>query len=397
MAGLGFNPDRLLLVDVKVPEAFRKDRIGADEWAKSVLSKLRAIEGIQRVSRSDSVPIRWGAWKPTTLAVDGTMKKGLTGGAWVVGDGYFATAGIPVLEGREFNTTDTAISAPRVVISQTLAQRLWPNERVMGKQLQILVWKSDASGKPSPAILERLRKHDPTLENDPTVLEPVEGKSWEVIGVVQDVRMFSLDVAGNPALYVNYEQKMRGMDLAQFSVKFLIRTSEDPTGITARAKTAVMSVNNHAVVTEIARMQDIVSAKVGGRGTSKLMVVVSTVFGSLALTFAVIGIYGVVSHTVSQRMREVGIRVALGADRRDVARLVIGYSVRLLFSGLALGLTAAWATTRVLQSQLAGVKVTDAVTYALAIALLAGAVMVASIVPLRRALRADPMALMRTT
>jgi putative ABC transport system permease protein len=387
----------LLLVDVKVPEEFRRDRNGTDEWARTVLSKLRTIEGIQRVSRSDSVPIRWGAWKPTTLAVNGAMKKGLTGGAWVVGEGYFATAGISLLEGREFNTTDTARSAPRVVISQTLAQQLWPNERVLGKQLQILVWKSDASGKPSPAILERLRQRDPTLENDPTVFEPVEGKSWEVIGVVQDVRMFSLDVAGNPALYVNYEQKMKGMDLAQFRVKFLIRTSDDPIGITARAKTTVMSVNNHAVVTEIARMQDIVSAKVGGRGTSKLMVVVSTVFGSLALTFAVIGIYGVVSHTVSQRMREVGIRVALGADRRDVAWLVIGYSVRLLFSGLALGLTAAWATTRVIQSQLAGVTVTDAVTYALAIALLAGAVMVASIVPLRRALRADPVALLRTT
>jgi len=399
-ASWGFNPDRLLLVDVKVPQEFRQDRNGAGEWAKSVLANLRAIEGVQRVSRSDSAPIRWGAWKPTRLAVNGSLMKGLSAGAWVVGDGYFATAGIPVVEGREFDTSDTAPSAPRVVVSRTLAERLWPNERAVGKRLQILVMKSGASGNPPPEILGRLKKHDLTLENDPTVFEPVEGKSWDVIGVVQDVRMFSLDVVGDPALYLNHEQnptRMWGMDLSRFSVKFLIRTSDDPAAITARATSAVVSVNSHATVTDIARMQDIVSAKVGGRGTSKLMVVVSTVFGSLALTFAVIGIYGVVSHTVSQRMREVGIRVALGAERRDIARLVIGYSVRLLFSGLALGLTAAWATTRALESQLAGVKVTDSVTYTCAIALLSAAVIVASVVPLRRALRINPIALLRTT
>jgi putative ABC transport system permease protein len=395
----GFNPDRLLLIDAKVPPELKNQRDPAERWAESVVERLRTIDGVEHASRSDGVPIRWASWKPTALAVDGTIvTTGWTAGTWVAGPDYFATAGIRILEGREFTSDDTATSPNRVVISQALARKLWPDRHAVGKRLQVLVLKT-VNGKPLPEVIERIKRRDRTVETDPSALEPVDGKTWEVIGVADDVRMFSLDVTPNPSLYMNYQQNPRssmwGMDMSGFAVKFLLRTTGRPAEIADRAKAAILSVNSGATLTEVASMQDLVSAKVGGRGTNKLMLVVSALFGSLALMFAVIGIYGVVSHTISQRGRELGIRVALGADRSDVIRMVMGYALRLLLLGLGLGLAMAWAATRGLQAQLWGVTATDSVTYVGALILLSGAALAACILPLRRALRFDPLVLFK--
>ena len=394
----GFNPERLLLIDAKTPPEFKKDRDSADRWAETVVERLRALDGIERASRSDGVPIRWASWKPTPLAVNGEVIRGLTAGTWVVGSDYFATAGIPIIEGREFTAADTSTAPARVVVSQALARKLWPNQHTVGKHLELLVMRM-VDGKPAPELMARIKRRDPTLETDPTIWEPVDGKGWEVIGVVSDVRMFSLDIIPNPALYIDQEQnplsRAWGPDMSAFAVKFLLRTSGRPAEIIDRAKAAILSVNRNATFTEVAAMQDVVAAKVGGRGTNKLMLLVSTLFGGLALTFAVIGIYGVVSHTVSQRNRELGIRVALGANRSDVVRVVMGYGVRLLAGGLTLGLVLAWTATRGLQAQLWGVKATDLTTYALSVVVLSTAVLTACLLPLRRALRFDPVILFR--
>jgi putative ABC transport system permease protein len=291
-----------------------------------------------------------------------------------------------------------ASASSRVVISQALARKLWPNQAAVGKQLQLLELKN-VNGEPLPQILARIKRRDHTLAYDPSVLQPVEGKSWEVIGVVGDVRMFSLDITPDPALYLHQPQNPRsrwwGMDMSGFAVKFLMRTSSGPMEVAGRAKATILSVNPRATFTEVAPMQDLVSAKIGGRGTNKLMLLVSTLFGGLALTFAVIGIYGVVSHTISQRTREIGIRMALGAGRADVVRVVMGYALRLLVAGLALGLTGAWAVTRGLQPQLSGVTVTDSATYATAVIVLSCGVVAPCLLPLRRALRFDPVLLFR--
>jgi putative ABC transport system permease protein len=395
----GFNPERLLLIDVRVPPEFKKQRDPADQWAAAVVERLRAISGVERASRSDGVPIRWASWKPTALAVDGTIvTKGWTAGTWVAGPDYFATAGIPLIEGREFNGEDTAGAPDRVVISQALARKLWPNQHAVGKRLQPLVLKT-VNGKPAPEVIARIKRRDRTLETDPSAMVPVEGRTWEVIGVVGDVRMFSLDLTPDLALYLNYQQNPRspawGMDMSGFEVKFLLRTTGPPAGIVDRAKAAILSVDSRATVREVAPMQDLVAAMIGGRGTNKLMLVVSALFGGLALLFAVIGIYGVVSHTISQRAREMGIRIALGAKRPDIVHIVMGYSIRLLVGGLALGLVTAWAATRGLQAQLSGVTVTDPTTYGVALILLSGAVLAACLVPLRRALRFDPIGLFK--
>jgi ABC-type antimicrobial peptide transport system permease subunit len=332
------------------------------------------------------------------LAVKGEIVRGWTAGTWIVGTDYFATAGIPITEGREFTNADTMSAPARVVISQALARNLWPNQHAIGKHLELLVFKR-VNGTLPPEILARLKRRDPTMATDSTVLEPVEGKSWEVIGVARDVRMFSLDITPDPALYINEQQNPRSrgwdMNMSVFGVKFLLRTRGKPSEIIDRAKAAIRSVNQNATFREVAAMQDVVADKVGGRGTNKLMLLISSLFGGLALTFAVIGIYGIVSHTMSQRNRELGIRIALGATRSDVVRVVMGYGVRLLVGGLALGLTIAWAATRGLQAQLWGVTATDVTTYALSVFVLSTAVLTACLLPLRRALRFDPVILFR--
>ena len=217
--------------------------------------------------------------------------------------------------------------------------------------------------------------------------------------VVADVRMFSLDVSSNPALYLVHRQTPRSpgwnLGMPRSSVKFLLRTRNSLTNVAARARGAILAVNAHAIFTEIVPMQDLVTAKIGGRGTNKLMVLVSTLFGGLAVAFAVIGVYGVVSHTVSQQLREIGIRMALGAGVPAVVRVVMGYAVRLLAAGLALGLVAAWAITRGLQPQLSGVTSTDAATYAAAVLVMSAAALTACLRPLRRAVRFDPIVLFR--
>jgi putative ABC transport system permease protein len=377
----------------------KKQRDLAGEWAESVVGTLRTLDGVERASRSDNAPIRWMAWKPTALAVDGQLvTRGWSAGTWVVGHDYFATAGIPILDGREFSSDDTAAAPSRVVVSRALARKLWPNQRAVGKHFELLEMKT-VNGEPLPEILARMKRGDRTLEDDPNLFQPVEGKSWEVIGVAGDVRMFSLDIASNPALYLDHRQNPRsrgwGMDMSGFAVKFLLRTTDRPAAVAERAKAAILSVNPRATFTEILPMQDVVSAKIGGRGTNKLMVLVSALFGGLALTFAVIGIYGVVSHNVTQRLREIGIRMALGADRRDVVRVVMGYAVRVLVGGLALGVTVAWAVTAGLKSQLFGVTVTDPGTYATAVTVLSSAVLAACLLPLRRAFRFDPALLFK--
>jgi putative ABC transport system permease protein len=398
-ADWGFDPDKLLLIDVKVPPEMKKQRDIADEWAETVVARLRALDGVEHASRSDNAPIRWGAWKSVPLSVDGEMvTKRSWPSAWVVGNDYFVTTGVPILEGREFGADDTASAPSRVVISLALARKLWPNQRAVGKRLDVLMVRT-VNGEPLPEILARMKRRDRTMENDPSVFEPVEGKTWEVIGVVGDVRMFSLDIAPMPALYLDHRQnprsRMWGMDMSGFEVKFLMRTTDKPTAVAGRAKTAILSVNPRVTFKEIVAMQDVVSTKIGGRGTNKLMVLVSTVFGGLALSFAVIGIYGVVSHTITQRIREIGIRIALGAGRGDVVRLVLRYAGRLLVAGLALGLVAAWAVTRGLQPQLFGMTATDPATYVSAVVALSFAVLAACILPLRRALRFDPVVLFR--
>ncbi len=397
-ADWGFNPENVLLIGAKAPRDRAKDRTFHLETGESIRARLETIPGVEQVAVSRNAPIRWGSWAPRPLAVDGHIPGDLTAAVWVVGRGHFAAAGIPIHEGREFTEADDAAAPRRVVVSRALAARLWPNQSALGKSLKILDVKL-VDGKPDLSLLrgvEQSLKMAKGWPSDVEFFDVVDGVSWDVVGVASDVRMFGLNVQPNPALYIeNRQQPMARGWFYGLEFKILLRTSGEPAEVIESAKTQILAASRDLTLTEIVPLADLVAQSIGGRGSNKLLVIVATVFGTLAITFATIGIYGVVAHNVTQRLREIGIRVALGASTRDVIRIVVGHGMRLLIGGLALGVTAAWAATRGMSALLFATTPTDAVTYAGVIATLVAAALLACVLPLRRALRFDSLVLFK--
>jgi len=393
-ADWGFNPDKLLLIDVRLPKQRWLDRAFQSEISDAILSRMRSLSAVERAAVSHSAPIRWTGWSPRPLRVDGRIVTDVTAGVWTVGRGHFSAAGIPVHEGREFTEADDESAPRRVVISRALAGRLWPHQSSLGKTLEILDVKRTGAKRNSGFLVSKRSRAWPS---DASMYEAVDGISWQVIGVVSDVRMFGLNIVPNPALYIEARQQPRSGHWfgVATSVKVLLRTAGNPTDVIESVKTQIFAASKDVTLAEIVRLADLVAQSIGGRGSNKLLLIVTTVFGTLALTFATIGIYGVVAHNVTQRLREIGIRVALGAARRDVIGIVMGDGFRLLASGLALGVTAAWAATRGMRALLFATTPTDPFTYASVMLILAGAALLACALSLRRALRFDPAVLFK--
>jgi putative ABC transport system permease protein len=390
----GFTPDHLLLIEVRLPKDKWRDQEFHRRFSDDVTAALRDLPGIERVVVGPNAPIRWGSWRPGPVRASGQGPR-IDGGEWRVGPGHFATIDVPILEGREFSAADDETAPPRVVVGRALARRLWPNQSAVGKRLEVLTFRS-VNGKPAPDIEARMKRRDPTLINDPTIWELRGGVPFEVIGVVGDVRMFAIGVEGNPIFYVSTRQIVRNdVFFGATALKALVRTAGPPTEVAAAAKARIQAIDSSVSFDEIVPVADLVSRSIGGRGSPKLMVLVGSVFGALALGFATIGIYGVVAHNVAGRLREIGIRMALGADRREVVRMVVGYAMRLLTSGLALGVTVAWAATRGMRALLFATTPTDPATYAAVIVTLSAAAVVACVRPLRTALRFDPVTLFK--
>ena len=396
-ADWGFNPDNVLLIDVKLPRPVIQDRVALTALGDDIRERLKGVAGVEQVAVNGTAPIRWGSWAARPIAIDDSIVPDLTAGVWVVGPDYFGAAGIPLREGRDFSDADGAAAPKRVIVSEALARRLWPQQSPLGRSLKVLEVKT-VGGKLPPGVMERLRQLGRTFSggaNDMTLFEPLGGGPWEVIGVAANVRMFGLNIEPQPALYIARRQLPPNRPWAVASLKVLLRTNRPPAEIIEAAKTHILAANPELTFSEIVPMADLVARSIGGRGSNKLLVIVAAVFGTLALIFVTVGIYGVVAHSVGQRLREIGIRVALGADRRDVARVVLGYATRLLLNGLALGVTAAWATTRGMRSLLFATTPTDPPTYAWAIVTLVLAALLACALPLRRALRLDPVVLFK--
>ena len=174
----------------------------------------------------------------------------------------------------------------------------------------------------------------------------------------------------------------------------VVRTGDETRDVTADVKAIVTSAGGET--RSVQSMAELVAHSIGGRGSNRLMMLIASLFGGLALALTTIGIFGVMLHTVNQRLPEMGVRVALGARRVDIARLVFGYGFRVLLAGLALGLTITWAVSRAMQSLLFELAPTDLTTYAGAIAILALSVFVACLLPARRAVSVDAASLLRS-
>ena len=277
----------------------------------------------------------------------------------VVTPGYFATMHIPLRLGRDFLWSDTRETQPVLIINEAMAKTYWPQQDPLGK---------------------RIRQGGPDDNQSP----------WLTIaGIVGDIREFDPLTAPRPTMYFPITQFA---DAGGILRDWVVRSVGDPLTVASSVRAAVWSVDKDLPVTRVRTMQEVWSLSIA---SPRLNLLLFILFAGLALALATVGIYGVMAYNVAQRTREIGIRVALGARSNDVVKLVLAQGFRPAALGLLLGVTAAFALTRLMARMIYGVSPTDAATF-FTVALLLGAVaLLACYLPARRALRVDPLVALR--
>jgi putative ABC transport system permease protein len=348
----GFNADGVLTLTLSPPPTrYGTQRPRADYWER-VLRSLRIVPGVEAVGAISRLPLLAGN-STRGLAVPGRESNGGDSAHYrTASPDYFHVMGIPIERGRAFREDDREERPHVAIISAAAARRFWPGRDPIG-----LTFKID---------------------------EP--GPDFTIVGVAGDVHSASLESAPPPTVYVPYRQ-----DAFPF-MTFVIKTRVPVAALTPSIREAIWSVDKDTPVPALRTMDDQLSNSFTRRRFSVTLLVA---FGVTAVTLAAIGLYGVLAFIVSQRRREIGVRIALGATARDVITDVLGQGLRLVVIGLAAGIGLALIATRLMAAFLFGTSPTDAVTYVGAAALLATIAVAASLIPALRASRVDPMIALR--
>ncbi|HEX9704550.1 MAG TPA: ABC transporter permease [Gemmatimonadales bacterium] len=353
----GFNPDRLLAATIYLPDHRYPDDARQAAFYVDLLERVRALPGVTSAGAVTTLPMSpegvdhdlpvsiEGRELPTTRQPQADFR--------IASPGYFETMGIAVLRGRTLTEHDRADAPPVVVVNQVLVNQLLPGEDPIGKRIRYFR----------------------------------TGPFAEIVGVVGQVHHRSLDAAPRPEIYISYRQLQYG------AMTVVVRAAGDPLALAEPIKAAVFATDPVQPITQIATMNDLLHRSVAGPRFNTLLL---GTFAALALVLASIGIYGVVSYTVSRRTHEIGIRMALGARSGDVFRAVVGDGVRLAAIGTALGVLVALALGRALSSLLFQVSPHDPVVLAVVALLLIGLAALACSLPARRATQVDPMVALRT-
>jgi putative ABC transport system permease protein len=323
---------------------------------QQIMENVRSIPGVRSAGLVSALPITGGP--DTDFVIEGRpvpeVRDEPSADIRVVDSIYFQTMGIPLLEGREFAADDNAFGKRVMVINQMMARQYWPRENPIGKRVTMKDWGPPLTG--------------------------------EIVGVVGDVKTNGLDEPVGPMIYWPYFQFPQNFNT------IVVRSDGDPLRLASAAKAAIWAVDKNQPISKIETMEQVLSESLARR---RLYMVLLAVFAAAALLLASVGIYGVVSYSVTQRRREMGIRIAIGAERGDVLRLVLGQGARAATLGIAFGIAAALVLTRLMASLLFGVSAADPLTF-LAVALLLTLVsLAASYIPARRAMRVDPMVALR--
>jgi putative ABC transport system permease protein len=353
----GIDPQHVLTVSLTVSESKYKTASQQIDLFRQVLDHVRTLPSVEAAGAVDSLPFTGGSNEPVQVEDQPVVPMADQPEVDVrtISPGYLGAMRIPLKQGRDFTDADKAGSRPVVLVSAAFAKRFWPHENPIGKHVAFTF---------SPGIAST------------------------VVGVVGDVKLEGLDairpvqVAYRPLLQ---NSKTTGMSLA-------IRTMSRPTTLTSAVVKAVHQVDPDEPVARVQTMDDIIDQSLIER---RLSVILLSVFASLALLLAAIGIYGVQSYAVKHRIQEIGVRLALGAQRNDIFRLVVGQGLKLTIIGIGIGLALAFTLTRLMNSLLFGITATDPVTFAVAATLLSAVAVLAAYVPSRRAMRIDPMVVLR--
>ncbi|HEY9283638.1 MAG TPA: ABC transporter permease [Pyrinomonadaceae bacterium] len=356
----GFRADNLLTMRIALPAVKYPDQPRRAAFYNELLGRVAALPGVRSAAVTNWIPLTLQG-DTFGISVEGRPDPGPQERpdivTRVVSPGYFGTMGIELSRGRPFDERqDRADSAPVAIISETMARRLWPGEDPLGKRLR--------PGGPDSVA------------------------AWiTVVGVAEDVRQFELTAAPRLQMYLPHVQ-------ATFFVPshLVVSTQVEPLGLAAAVREAVWGIDKDQPVSDVRTMEEILSESIARQRFSMLLL---GIFAGVAMLLGAVGIYGVVSYSVTQRAHEIGVRMALGARRGSVLRLIIGQGLKLVLIGVAVGIAAAFVLTRLMESLLFGVSATDPATFAAIPLVLVAAATLASYIPARRATKIDPIVALR--
>jgi putative ABC transport system permease protein len=352
----GFTPDKGLALEVQLSTLTVAER---NVFVDQAIERLAALPGVQAVAVSSALPFH-----DNQVALPSPIKisdrpAGPAGNEPIalmikVSEGYFRALGVPLLQGRLFNQADRGNAPPVVLINETMARRLWPAKTPLGRMISFT-----AAGQNLTA---------------------------EIIGVVGAVRPTGFDSEPRPEFYLHYPQSPAGL------VTVFVRTAGDPGPLLSAVKAEIRGVNRNQAFLSVYTIDQLVDRTTAQRRFNLLWL---GAFAVLALVLATVGLYGLISFSTAQRRKEIGVRMALGAQQSDVMKLVMREGISLALIGVTLGLLAVAAGSRLMKSLLFGVSSTDPLTFALAAVFLTLVASLACYIPARRATKVDPLVALR--
>jgi len=354
----GFDPRNVLTLMISTTGPQYAENVPLRHFYSDVLQRAAALPGVEAAGITSEMPLG-GNMDQYSFHAEGKMNANPnldpSAERYCVSPGYRRAMGIPLLRGRDLASSDVNGAPLALLINEATAREIWPREDPLGKRVKL-------AGTDKPW--------------------------WTVVGIVRDVHHHSLDAAPNMQFYVPHEQ----WPYPDSDMILAVRTTGAAAAMIPAIRQVVRSVDAKQPVSRIMTLEEYIGASVGSR---RLVLILLNIFAGIAVSLAVVGIYGVASYSVAQRTREIGIRIALGAQRREILGMLLGQGLALALAGVAFGIVASFELTRFLGSLLFGVTPTDPATFAVVSLLLAAVALAAFYLPARRAMRVDPLEALR--
>jgi putative ABC transport system permease protein len=357
----GFQPAQLVIASVTLPSTRYGEHDRVVAFFDALSEQLASLPAIQRVGATTSLPFD-GADSRLNLTIEHRTAESpipVRVHPRVVSTGYFQTMSIPLTRGREFTDHDVETSGRVVILNESAARRYWPNDDPIGQRISI---GADADWR-------------------------------EIVGIVGDTRHEGLDADADPAAYLPQRQRFESLGAGfERAIVLVVRTTGDTASVTPLLRTAVSNVDRQVPIGVVRRMDELIGDSIAPR---RLNFVLVSAFAVVALALTAAGLYGVMAYLVTQRTREIGVRMALGASRTQVLRLVLREAGSMTLLGIGIGVAGALALTRFMATMLFGVSAADPLVYVSMALLLAFVALLAVAVPSSRATRIDPLAALR--
>ena len=350
----GFNPRNALTFEMSLSKIQYPDNPSIVRFNDEAQRRIAALTGVQAAGFSTILPLA-GTNSDSSFAIEGQPSNDRTPSPdeenRQVSPDYFRALEIPLIKGRLFTDADKADAPPVIIVNQAFARKFWPNQDAVGKRI----------------VMGGMSEHP----------------NWiTTVGVVGDVRHFGLDVDPKPEMYVPFAQN------PYFTTIYVVRSNQDAVSLLSAIRREIQAIDSAVPLANVRTFEQVIADSVAPR---RLSVVLIGVFAGVSVLLASVGIYGVMSFLVVQRTQEIGVRMALGAQRADVLKLILGRSLKLISAGAAIGLVVALMSTGALRALLYNVSAFDTPTFVLVTIFLAAVALVASYLPAMRATKADPM------